>query len=65
MNEVEKFISDNFHAESVTVEPFPMFPQGKTVTDRNGDMMIVYFDIDRQTVIHEIAPKQPQGRTKN
>lgn len=39
------FINDNFEPGSVTVEDFPGFPFGKQITDRNGDKMLVYFDL--------------------
>ncbi len=41
---VNKWIADNFDATAIIVEPFPLMPHGKIMTDRDGQTMVVYFD---------------------
>lgn len=41
---VNRWIEDNFDATAVTVEPFPLMPHGRLITDRDGQTMVVYFD---------------------
>ena len=43
--EIAKWIDRNFDLEYVTVTDFPLFPFGRMVRDRNGDTMVVYWDI--------------------
>lgn len=42
---VAEWIKENFEPETVEVQDCPAFPYGKLLTDRNGDTMIVYWDI--------------------
>ena len=44
MNEVKKWVEDNFDLDAVQLEPFPAMPQGVRVTDKQGKEMVVYYD---------------------
>ena len=43
--EIAKWIDRNFDLEYVTITDFPLFPFGRMITDRDGDTMVVYWDI--------------------
>lgn len=43
--EIAKWIEENFHDKAVEIKDFPVFPFGKLLTDKNGDTMVVYWDI--------------------
>lgn len=43
--EIAKWIDQNFDLEYVTITDFPLFPFGRMITDRDGDTMVVYWDI--------------------
>jgi hypothetical protein len=43
--QVNKFIEGNFQFEFFEIEDFPFFPYGKLLTDRKGEIMVVYYDI--------------------
>jgi hypothetical protein len=42
---IARWIDENFEPESVTITDFPAFPYGKLLTDRQGQSMVVYWDI--------------------
>lgn len=39
------FINENFYIDEITVTDFPALPYGKRIIDRNGDEMVVFYDI--------------------
>lgn len=43
-NKVNAWIEANFHIDKITIEDFPLFPQGKRIIDANGEEMLVYYD---------------------
>lgn len=43
--EIAKWIDQNFDLEYVTISDFPLFPFGRMVRDRQGQSMVVYWDI--------------------
>lgn len=42
---VNEFINEQFVREAVTVEDFSLFPFGKLLTDKNGETMVIFFDL--------------------
>lgn len=42
---VAEWIDRNFEPGAVEVQDFPAFPYGKLLTDRQGQSMVVYWDI--------------------
>jgi len=59
---VAKWIQENFEQGAVTISDFPAFPYGKLITDRNGDTMVVYWDILYGRVAYTFPdgdPKEP------
>ncbi|SDF42048.1 hypothetical protein [Sporolituus thermophilus] len=49
MIEKEKAVMDwigkNFYVNYIKIEDYPLFPAGKRIIDKNGDEMIVYYDL--------------------
>lgn len=60
---VNRWIEDNFDATAITVEPFPLMPQGKIITDRDGQTMVVYFDFANSEV-KTMFPSESEGVKK-
>ena len=48
MTLVEQYIRDSFHESLITIEDYPIFPQGKKITDRDGASIII-----SQSLIHK------------
>lgn len=42
---VKNWIDSNFDANTVTVDPTVLLPGGHRVVDRDGDEILVYYDI--------------------
>ncbi|SDF30396.1 hypothetical protein [Sporolituus thermophilus] len=42
---VMDWIEENFYINSIKIEEYPLFPAGKKITDKNGDEMVVYYDL--------------------
>ena len=57
---VAKWIQENFEQGAVTISDFPAFPYGKLITDRNGDTMVVFWDILRDKVDYRFPDGDPQ-----
>lgn len=43
--EVKAWIEERFTLDDVTLEPFPIFPAGTLIKDREGGQMVVFYDI--------------------
>lgn len=42
---VDRWIAANFEPDAITVDDWPLLPAGKRITDREGDQMLVYYDL--------------------
>ena len=59
---VAEWIDRNFEPETVKVQDFPAFPFGKLITDRNGDTMVVYYDIMTGKVAYTFPDEETERR---
>lgn len=50
-NEVENFINENFEVEKFSISDCKLFPAGKILTDREGNEILIYFDINADKVV--------------
>lgn len=50
-NEVANFISENFEVEQFRIRDCKLFPAGKILTDKKGNEMLIYFDINKDKVV--------------
>lgn len=49
--EVEKFINENFEVNQFSINDCKLFPAGKILTDREGNEILIYFDINADKVV--------------
>lgn len=52
---VNDWISENFDVEEIEIKDCPLFPAGKILTDKNGEKMVVFYDIMRECVQYRFA----------
>ena len=57
---VAEWIKENFEPESVTASDFPAFPYGKLLTDRQGQTMIVFWDIMTGKIDYRFPDSDPK-----
>lgn len=57
---VAEWIEGSFEPGAIKVTDFPAFPYGKLITDRNGDTMVVFWDILRDKVDYRFPDGDPQ-----
>lgn len=50
---VENFIAENFEIDKFTVTDFKLLPAGKVLTDKNNEMILIFFDIQTEKVVFE------------
>ena len=58
--EIAKWIDQNFDLEYITVTDFPLFPFGRMVRDRQGQSMVVFWDIMTGKVTWRFPDGDPQ-----
>jgi len=63
-NAIEGWIDENFEAGVMTVTDFPLFPFGKLITDRQGQTVVVYYDISKGKVTHVLPDSKRAGAVK-
>ena len=49
-DQVYAWIMDHFYLDQIKLERFELLPGGYLITDRNGDRMVVWWDIVHQKV---------------
>lgn len=49
-NEVENFINENFEVENFSISDCKLFPAGKILTDKKGETILIYFNINTNKV---------------
>jgi hypothetical protein len=52
---VENFIAENFKVEEFQVTDFKLLPGGKVLTDKNGETILIFFDIQTEKVVYEFG----------
>lgn len=52
--EVVKFINDNFEVEQFEITECKLIPAGKILTDKTGNSILIYFDINTDKVVFKI-----------
>ena len=57
---VAAWIKENFELGAVTITDFPLFPFGRMVTDRQGQSMVVYYDIMTGRVAYTFPDGDPK-----
>lgn len=55
---VNKWIEENFEVNAVKIKACSLFPHGKTVTDKNGEQLLVYYDIMNEKICYTFPDKQ-------
>lgn len=48
---VKEYIMNNFYLEEVTLADCPIMPGGIYLTDMNNDIILFYYDIDKDKVV--------------
>ncbi|MCC5912213.1 MAG: hypothetical protein JJT76_17500 [Clostridiaceae bacterium] len=54
MGKVANWISMNFQVKDLSIKDCPLFPQGKIITDKNNDKMLIYLNIMTEEVEYKI-----------
>jgi hypothetical protein len=52
---VENFITDNFKVDDFLVTDYKLLPGGKVLTDKNGETILIFFDIQTDRVVYEFG----------
>lgn len=60
INEVNKFINENFEVEKFQITDFNLLPGGKVLTDANGDTILIFYDIQTDKVVYEFGVKSQE-----
>ncbi len=51
---VLEWVEQHFEIEHITVEPFGILPGGHLITDRNGQTMLVWWDILKEQIDYDM-----------
>lgn len=52
-DKVIDYINNNFDISAFTIVDAPLVPGGVILTDKNGDKILLYWDILKQKVVYE------------
>lgn len=63
--EVNKFIEENFDINSFQITDFKIVPGGKILTDATGATILIFFDIEKNKVVHEFGVISQEIEKKN